>query len=482
MRRPGVVRDGRVSTSRQRGLRAAGFSALAVAVGLATLPAAAQTTTSGAPTSSTTAPANTTTAPPTTAAASSAPATTAQPQGSTATTGSSSSTAASSTPPTSAGSATTAANGTTTSAAAQAKIEAAERAKSRQVNAANAQLGELTSALASVQSDIDAQSAKVEIATKQLGAAQAIASAAAEDVTELEATVLELEYGLSDQAIRSFKGEVIEAAVMVVGTDPNQAIRMQAMLAKATQSDIDYVNTLAGVREDLTARRADATEAVALAEQSQAQSEQELAELEADRAAQGELAAAAESRLDHLLSERAALARLGEESSAGADASQTDALVAQLASTPAPPPSSASRSSGSGGVTGANIRSAGKGIEVHVDIVDNVRRLLADAAAAGVDLAGGGYRDPAAQIATRRNNCGTSSYAIYDMPSSRCRPPTARPGRSQHEQGKAIDFTHNGRLIRSRSGGGWNWLKANAANYGLFNLPSEPWHWSVNGR
>jgi hypothetical protein len=24
-------------------------------------------------------------------------------------------------------------------------------------------------------------------------------------------------------------------------------------------------------------------------------------------------------------------------------------------------------------------------------------------------------------------------------------------------------------------------LRANAANYGLYNLPSEPWHWSVSG-
>ena len=51
-----------------------------------------------------------------------------------------------------------------------------------------------------------------------------------------------------------------------------------------------------------------------------------------------------------------------------------------------------------------------------------------------------------------------------------------------HEQGKAIDFTYNGSLIRSRSGAGWAWLRDNAARYGLQNLPSEPWHWSVNGR
>ena len=26
------------------------------------------------------------------------------------------------------------------------------------------------------------------------------------------------------------------------------------------------------------------------------------------------------------------------------------------------------------------------------------------------------------------------------------------------------------------------WLDANAGRFGLVNLPSEPWHWSVNGQ
>lgn len=129
----------------------------------------------------------------------------------------------------------------------------------------------------------------------------------------------------------------------------------------------------------------------------------------------------------------------------------------------------------------SEIVNAGNGIWVHNSIADNIRRLLADAAAAGVPLAGGGFRDPAGQIRVRMNNCGTSNYAIYEMPSSQCRPPTAKPGSSMHERGLAIDFTYNGRIIGSRSGPAWDWLSANAANYGLRNLPSEPWHWSTSG-
>ena len=65
--------------------------------------------------------------------------------------------------------------------------------------------------------------------------------------------------------------------------------------------------------------------------------------------------------------------------------------------------------------------------------------MLGAADAAGISLGGGGYRDPGRQIALREQNCGSSYYAIYQMPSSQCSPPTARPGSSQHELGLAIE-------------------------------------------
>ena len=50
-----------------------------------------------------------------------------------------------------------------------------------------------------------------------------------------------------------------------------------------------------------------------------------------------------------------------------------------------------------------------------------------------------------------------------------------------HEQGLAVDFTWNGSVISSRSSPAFQWLAAHAGSYGFYNLPSEPWHWSVNG-
>ncbi|MDH4278668.1 MAG: M15 family metallopeptidase [Acidimicrobiia bacterium] len=338
----------------------------------------------------------------------------------------------------------------------------------------------MTDALADINSRIKSQEAAVDLASQRVERAQLIAAAATEDVADLQAQVDDLENKGREQAIRSFMGDVVDGPGILLADDLNGALRITTLLNTATQSNIDYVTELVNTQEVLDQRRAQADDATAVAEDLRQAGELELDQLESDRAAQADLAAEADQKLDHLLSERAALASLGVQLESQSK-TEEDALIKELASVPAPPPPATPTPVPAS--TGAlDIRDAGKGIKVDVSILADIQRLLADAEAAGVDLAGGGYRDPAAQIRTRRNNCGTSNYAIYEMPARQCRPPTARPGRSMHEQGKAIDFTYNGRLIRSRSGAGWNWLKANAANYGLKNLPSEPWHWSTNGR
>jgi LAS superfamily LD-carboxypeptidase LdcB len=107
--------------------------------------------------------------------------------------------------------------------------------------------------------------------------------------------------------------------------------------------------------------------------------------------------------------------------------------------------------------------------------------LLDAADAAGLSLGGSGYRDPQQQATLRQAHCGSSDYDIYDKPASQCSPPTARPGQSMHEQGLAVDFTSDGSIVTSRSSAAYRWLQGNASRYGLYNLPSEPWHWSVNG-
>lgn len=117
------------------------------------------------------------------------------------------------------------------------------------------------------------------------------------------------------------------------------------------------------------------------------------------------------------------------------------------------------------------------GIAVNCIIRDQFAAMLAAARADGVNLTGAGYRSPLQQIALRKAHCGDSYEAIYLMPASACRPPTARPGGSQHEIGLAVDFTD----AMSRDTPGFAWLAAHAEFYGFYNLPSEPWHWSTTG-
>ena len=103
--------------------------------------------------------------------------------------------------------------------------------------------------------------------------------------------------------------------------------------------------------------------------------------------------------------------------------------------------------------------------------------MVAAAKASGVTLTGSSYRSNAAQIDLRRQHCGTGYYDIYQKPASSCKPPTAIPGRSQHEVGLAIDFNNC-----SHRSACFGWLKAHAAVYGFYNLPSESWHWSTTGK
>lgn len=112
------------------------------------------------------------------------------------------------------------------------------------------------------------------------------------------------------------------------------------------------------------------------------------------------------------------------------------------------------------------------GIIVSSAIAGNVRALLDHAQRDGIVLRGSGFRSNKRQTELYDQNC----------PNGVCKIPTAVPGTSMHEKGLAIDFTHNGASITTRSSPAFRWLAANAGRYGLSNLPSEPWHWSTTGR
>jgi len=136
---------------------------------------------------------------------------------------------------------------------------------------------------------------------------------------------------------------------------------------------------------------------------------------------------------------------------------------------------------GPGGVP-IRVCDAGRGVVVDVTIAGQVAAMMAAADSAGLHLSGGGFRSYAQQVELRRQHCGGSSYDIYQRPPGECSPPTAPPGTSMHEWGLAVDWSNVGSLIASHSDAAWQWLSSNAGRFGFANLPSEPWHWSTNGR
>jgi len=116
------------------------------------------------------------------------------------------------------------------------------------------------------------------------------------------------------------------------------------------------------------------------------------------------------------------------------------------------------------------------GFRVHKCLASRLNDMVAAAKKSGITLTGWGWRDYNEQIALRRQHCGTTYYDIWQKPSSQCNPPTATPGKSLHEYGLAVDFSS-----MTSTSAGFKWLKANAAKYHFYNLPSEAWHWSWNG-
>ena len=116
------------------------------------------------------------------------------------------------------------------------------------------------------------------------------------------------------------------------------------------------------------------------------------------------------------------------------------------------------------------------GIVIEEGIAANLSAMVDAAAADGIDLTAWGWRSTEQQVALRQQNCSD----VYQTAPSSCRPPTAIPGTSRHEFGRAIDVHVDGRAITAASPV-FDWLSENAATYGFFNLPSEPWHWSDSG-
>lgn len=370
------------------------------------------------------------------------------------------------------------------------RVRAQKAQVATQVDALRATDAQVSRALADLQANVDGQKALLAEAQRAAAQAdQALAEANAA-VAAKTAEIAVLRDEIREFAVEAFVRPPSDDALAALDSDdPGEAAEKRALLELQNTNDADLLDRLGAAEEDLEVERALAEDAATRAKAKRAAEEGRLGELTSALDQQSAYADQVQGRLDRALAEADSLAQIDANLSKQIRDSQA-ALARQAAAARPSGGRSSSAPGGPGGSPGGSLNpslgsaacASGGSITVATSIAGSLQSLMNAAASSGVNLCGGGYRDSAAQIATRRNNCGTSYYAIYQMPSSQCSPPTAPPGTSMHERGLAVDFTCNGGgVISSRSSPCFQWLASNASSYGLFNLPSEPWHWSSNG-
>lgn len=362
----------------------------------------------------------------------------------------------------------------------RAELKENRESQAKVIDATTAEANELAAALAVLNGQVNEQEGRLATAEAALSAAEKRFADASQAVADKVTEIANLEIQVSKRAISAFVDQNIGSTPVLENTDPNLAVRKHSLVQSVTRQEVDVAERLREARRDLDLEQVKADVAKAEAEELRSTIEAELVALQEVRDEQANLAEEAELRLEAQLAEAAIMAErdkaLSSEITEKNKELQRQMELARRRNNPAPSNQSNPNFPSADQITKVGV------FWVHVDIADNFGRMIDAAAVDGIKLGGWGYRDHAAQIRLRRAHCGTSNYAIYHKRSSTCRPPTARPGASMHEQGKAIDFTYNGRTIGTRSSPAFRWLSANAGNYGFRNLPSEPWHWSTNGR
>lgn len=417
------------------------------------------------------------------------------------------------------------------------QVRTARARAAADVNVLKADRSQIETALRALDDEVQGQEKALSDAQDEVDQAETAQARAQRGIREATKRLGKLRVRMARQAVEAYINPRSDAlGVVLDSSDASEAVRRQAVVDQQTDRDVDLSDQVRAAQSDLKAKRREAAQAERRARTKRAEVQTRLDKVKGARQQKQGFAAQVQGRIDaqiaraiklgrqdralsqKILREQAAIqarlvadraernrkarvaaARVAAARATAARATAARATADQAASaraaapapTPparseptyddggdesapiAPPGPPASAGSGSGGVSLCTVG----GITVNCQIASSLQAMVRAAAGAGISLSGGGYRDPAQQIQLRREHCGSSYYAIYQMPSSQCSPPTAPPGSSQHELGLAIDFGN----CSSRGSACFRWLSGNASSFGFFNLPSEPWHWSVNG-
>ena len=389
-------------------------------------------------------------------------------------------------------------------------LDEAAAAATESLDAATAEAEDLIDALNKAQAAVDAQQSALDEAERAVADAEAVVQEAEIRIAELEAELVATQEGLREAVIESYVSfQAPTGTFSVLGSDPWQNAREEALTGFATGNRIDDIDELRRLGEELERWRLHAEKAADEAEAHRQAAELILDDLQRAEDREAELSVAAEERVERRLYEVQTIRQLDATLAAEIEAAEREIAAAlerqraaeearrraeeearRRAEEEARRQAEADAAEAAGRQLAESVDPSDtdlplvwvRGFEVHTQIADAVEGLVAAMEAEGFDLGGWGYRTAQEQINLRRSNCGGSEWEIWSKPSSTCRPPTARPGRSNHERGLAIDLTNNGRLITSRNSAVFQALQRLAPSFGLQNLPSEPWHWSVDGR
>jgi peptidoglycan hydrolase CwlO-like protein len=366
------------------------------------------------------------------------------------------------------------------------------------IDVEKADSADVQQAFSNIRDNVEAQRAALDTARQKVTEAQSAVDLAQAAVDQTQAEI-DAMVGESDAVVvRAFVNPPYETAIQTLtASSPTDATVKKALLDMQADADAEVIAEYEAAQQQLRTEKEAQEEATEDADALKAEADAALADLRAAASQQVQFAADIEARLERNLGEADALQNIDPELAEQLRAEQS-ALAQQIADARAQleqeealedagvAPADDDAISGpseitiEGGLAQVSCPSGGS-ITVAGVVARDLQELLNLANQQGVPMCGNGWRDINEQIALRRAHCGSSNYAIYEAPSSACSPPTARPGSSEHERGLAIDFTCGGAGTVGRGDSCYSFLVSNANDYGLYNLPSEPWHWSTTG-
>lgn len=323
------------------------------------------------------------------------------------------------------------------------------RARSNALTASDKQLTSSLDALATVETR---RVSALEDAQRREREAQRRVTLAQGNVSRAKERVAAAQKLLATSALRQYAGigtnDVLDT---LSAPDTNSADRYGVYARLAAGANADGVDRLRSARQDEDLALTLEKEQSRRAKQARATRATSLADVRAAKRDRERITASIENRLERSLAEAEALASIDGKVSAELTRRQNaliaairadEARLAQLRARLGKGAKAGSGGSGSGvyadtptsgplvsppGPQSGSIVSV-SGVSVDASIASQLRSLIAAAAADGISLSGGGYRNHANQIALRRARCGSSDFAIFQARASSCRPPTARPG------------------------------------------------------